>query len=50
MQLFGFNMDVAGLQLRFSIGFDDGGSHEALKNGRPGLRLEDLPRFELSRD
>ena len=50
MQLFGFNMDVGGLQLRFSIGVDEASHRETASQNRSGLRLEDLPRFELSRE
>jgi hypothetical protein len=50
MQLFGFNMDVGGLALRFSIAFDEASRKDGSSQNRSGLRIEDLPKFELSRE
>ena len=50
MQLFSFKMDLGSLNLRFSIGVDDGVSNK--ESGRPeqdgsAVRLSDLPKLEL---
>lgn len=49
MQVFGINVQLAGLHLRVSIGLDESNTAAAPSNG--ALRgLEGLPRFELTRD
>ena len=50
MQLFGFAMEACGLQLRFAIGFDEPGRKETTSQNGSGLCIQDLPRFEFSRD
>ena len=50
MQLFGFNMELGSLNLRFSIGVDEGASTKEVGRSEQGggaVRLEDLPRLEL---
>jgi hypothetical protein len=50
MQFFGINVNLAGFHLRLSVGLDDGASQETPFNGDVTRRLEDLPRFQFSRD
>ncbi len=49
MQLFGFDLNLAGLHLRFSIGMDGTLARET-QQGNVSRLLDDLPRFQLSRD
>ncbi len=44
MQLFGFDLNLGGFHLRFSIAADD----QAGDTGR--VRLADMPRLELTHD
>jgi hypothetical protein len=50
MQLFGVNVHLAGLHLSFSVGLDDEVAQGTPPNGNVAHRLEDLPRFQFSRD